>query len=622
MKNMNNTHENTIYGLDELHKLLRQLKTSASKDISAERIIDGYLNLILTISNITSRLIKFDNFNNAIDDSLQDLGEVTHASRAYLFLLRDDGYKMDNTHEWCADGVSPQIDNLQDLSTEIFPWWMEKLQKKETIHITDVHQMPPEARAEREMLEQQDIKSLLALPIFIKDHLAGFIGFDNVLGSGRWPDSTILLLRFVSESIGNAIEHARVEQQLIIHDHAIESSVNAIAFADLDGKITYVNKSFVKMWGYKDEHEVIGKSNLTFWRSEEEAKKVVNILREKGYWIGELVAMRSDNSTFDVQLSASTVKDSNGKPLCMMASFMDITVQKQAETALRDSEEKFSRIFHNVTDAITVTNLDGIIIEVNERTVELHGYESKAEVLGKNAFELIAPSDHEKARLNMEKTFKQGSIKGLEYMLVRKDGSEFAGELNASLLKDSANNPIGYVAITRDITERKQTEQELRRFATIDALTGVYNRRTGLLLFAQQLRFAKRNNQKLCLCYIDTDFLKNINDIYGHAEGDEALKNVSTILKAAVRKIDIVCRIGGDEFIVILPQCTMKQAGYIWDRIDKKVQSFNAKNTKPYSISLSRGFSEYDPEFDTSSEQLIQIADKEMYIHKRTKFRE
>lgn len=620
MKNADKSKEQSVNELDERHELLTQLKTSAPENTLSEEVVNRCANLITVISKISSHLISTRDIDCAINDALAELGRATGASRAYLFLLRNEGSKMSNTHEWCADGVTPQINNLQNLPTDTFPWWMEKLQQKETIQITDVAKMPEDAKAERQILKQQDIKSLLVFPAFIKDNLAGFIGFDNVEAKGSWSDSAVLLLQLFSEIIGSTVERAQVEQNLEIKEHAISSSVNGIGITDLKGNLTYVNSSFLKMWGYNDEKDVIGKSAGEFWKSKDEANRVVNILRKKGYWVGELVAARKDRSTFDVKVSVSTVKNYGGKSICMIGSFIDISEGKRAEKALRESEEKCRRMFQDVTDAITVTDMKGVITNVNKRTLELHDYESKTEILGKSAFELIAPHDHDKAVANMQKTLEEGSVKGVEYTLVRRDGSEFPGELSASVLRDSSGNPIGYIAITRDITERKRVEAELRRLATIDVLTDVYNRRSGLLLFRQQLQLAQRNKQRLCVCYVDVDFLKTINDIYGHAEGDEALKTISVILKEALRKIDIICRLGGDEFLLIFPQCTLKQAVYIWNRIDERINSFDAKKTKPYSISLSRGFAEYDAVNDKSADQLIMIADKEMYIHKHTKF--
>lgn len=481
--------------LDDLHRLQEQIKTAATEDIVSGEIVSRYIDFVTIISKIASRLIKAQDFDSAINDSLADLGKVTGASRAYLFFFREECSKMDNTHEWCADGVEPQKENLQDLPTTMFPWWMKKLRNNEMIQIVDVARMPQEAKAEKEILEQQDVKSLLVIPVFIKDQLIGFIGFDNVKGKGRWPDSTILLLRLITENIGSTIERMQIEQTLRIKEHAIESSVDAIAITDLEGSLTYVNNSFLKLWGYDDEKEVLGKPAIIFWQSVDTFNEIADTLRRKGNWIGELIALRKDGTTFDVQFSASTVRDDSGKPICMMGSCVDIT-------------------------------------------------------------------------------------------------------------------------------HRKRAEEELRKLATYDALTDVYNRRSGLLLFKQQFQLAKRNNQKLCVCYVDVDFLKNINDVYGHAEGDEVLKATSAILKQTLRTIDIVCRLGGDEFLLVLPQCTLKQASDIWQRIEENVELHNDKRTKPYSISLSRGFAEFDPENEKSPDFLIMVADKEMYIHKRTKYRE
>lgn len=124
---------------------------------------------------------------------------------------------MDNTHEWCAEGVTPQINNLQNLPAEMVPWWMQKLHNKEVIYIKDVSNMPGEAKAEREILESQDIKSLLVIPLISGDELIGFIGFDNVLEIREWSEEDLALLRIASELIRSALERKRADEQLKYH---------------------------------------------------------------------------------------------------------------------------------------------------------------------------------------------------------------------------------------------------------------------------------------------------------------------------------------------------------------------------------------------------------------------
>jgi PAS domain S-box-containing protein len=141
---------------------------------------------------------------------------------------------------------------------------------------------------------------------------------------------------------------------------------------------------------------------------------------------------------------------------------IEITERKRAEEALRESQEALQKMFESVTDGISVIDLNGLITEVNQRTVEMHGFGSKDELLGKSAFKLVAPHDHERIATNMRKALKQGTIRGVEYTLLKADGSEFPGELSTSVLKDASGNPVGHITIARDITERKQAEEALR----------------------------------------------------------------------------------------------------------------------------------------------------------------
>ncbi|MBL7208550.1 MAG: response regulator [Dehalococcoidia bacterium] len=128
-------------------------------------------------------------------------------------------------------------------------------------------------------------------------------------------------------------ERRQAEEALRIKDSAIASSISAIALIDLEGNVTYVNPSFLRLWGYSDK-EVLGRPIVDFWQSEDSASEVIGTLRQTGNQIGELAARRKDGTMFDVQLSVSMVTDESGKPVCMMASFVDITERKKLEKEL------------------------------------------------------------------------------------------------------------------------------------------------------------------------------------------------------------------------------------------------------------------------------------------------
>jgi PAS domain S-box-containing protein len=134
----------------------------------------------------------------------------------------------------------------------------------------------------------------------------------------------------------------------------------------------------------------------------------------------------------------------------------------QAERALRESEEMYKALIDASPESVTVTDLAGRITYISQQAIELHGAECAAEMLGKNARELIAPEDHEKAAANLEKTLAEGIVRNQEYTLLRKDGSRFSGELNATAVKDAQGKPQAFIATVRDITERKRAEETLK----------------------------------------------------------------------------------------------------------------------------------------------------------------
>ena len=141
----------------------------------------------------------------------------------------------------------------------------------------------------------------------------------------------------------------------------------------------------------------------------------------------------------------------------------DITERKRVEEVLRQSEAKLRSILESSPNAITVSDLNGNIVDCNQLTVEMHGYPAREELFGIPAIALIAEKDHEKASKNLEETLTQGEVNNIEYTFKRKDGGEFPGEISASVIRDSSGNPAGFVAISRDITKRKQAEKELRQ---------------------------------------------------------------------------------------------------------------------------------------------------------------
>ena len=141
----------------------------------------------------------------------------------------------------------------------------------------------------------------------------------------------------------------------------------------------------------------------------------------------------------------------------------DITERKIAEIKLKESEENYKTLVMTSPDAIVVTDLKGKIIEASERASELYGAKDVSEFLGKDSFDMIIPEDRERALKGLSKTLKEGFVRNMEYNFLRKDGSSYIGELNASLIKDVNGNPKSFIGTTRDISDRKKAEVKLKQ---------------------------------------------------------------------------------------------------------------------------------------------------------------
>ncbi len=159
-------------------------------------------------------------------------------------------------------------------------------------------------------------------------------------------------------------------------------------------------------------------------------------------------------------------------------------------------------------------------------------------------------------------------------------------------------------------------EEELLALSLTDELTGLYNRRRFFILTEQYLKVAMRKKKKWMLLYIDMDGLKWINDHYGHDEGDQALIKLSSILKKTFRESDIIARIGGDEFAVLL-ESTDGIDEILTTRLYENIGNYNAKVSSYYKLSISIGAAQFDPEYPISLDRLLSKADALMYAQKR-----
>ena len=172
-----------------------------------------------------------------------------------------------------------------------------------------------------------------------------------------------------------------------------------------------------------------------------------------------------------------------------------------------------------------------------------------------------------------------------------------------------------------DVTERVQMRDELMWMAVRDELTGLSNRRGFLTLAEQQLKSATREKRSMLAVFVDLDGLKAINDQLGHAEGDQAIKDMAGLMRDTFRDSDVVGRIGGDEFVALVTEGSPFRSDGIIQRLQTALVGFNADSGRSYILSASIGVARYDPDSPTAIDNLVNRADTQMYENKQRRQR-
>jgi diguanylate cyclase (GGDEF)-like protein len=170
------------------------------------------------------------------------------------------------------------------------------------------------------------------------------------------------------------------------------------------------------------------------------------------------------------------------------------------------------------------------------------------------------------------------------------------------------------------IASRIKLQRKIDMYS-LDDLTGVLNRGAGIRFLEEQLRASKRKKQPITICYMDIDNLKDVNDRFGHREGDRLIVAIVDVIKRNIRETDQIMRIGGDEFVIIFPDCTTDKSKQIMKRIREKIKEVEfTANGEKFEASFCYGFAEYSKGSHVNTvESLLDMADQQMYKYKKLK---
>lgn len=383
-----------------------------------------------------------------------------------------------------------------------------------------------------------------------------------------------------------------------------------------DGLFVWVNRRFQENTGYA-AGEILGKDSLFMVHPEDRefVRQSSLAMMHTGAIIPyeyRVVAKEGEILWYVGTVTAIEYKCRRAT----LGSQMDISLQKQAEDALKQSEDRTRSIVDNIPDAYYEVDLRGNLQFFNEAYLTLFGYR-REEMLGLNFRRYVDKKNADIAIRTFSQVYKtRKPIKKMDWKIINKNGDTRHVELSVSLFCNARGKPSGFRGIIQDITARRKEEEVIRSQALHDHLTGLSNR----LLFYDRLNMAvkraRRAQKMVGVIMLDMDHFKDINDRFGHAAGDALLQEVSERLLSIVRDTDTVSRPGGDEFCIVLPSVNSRHD--VIRIAEKIVDAFHRPihlDTGPVVVTASVGAALY-PENGDNLDTLIQKADKAMYLAK------
>jgi len=314
--------------------------------------LEKRLNVEKIISSISSRFVGRRDLDEAINTSLQDLGKLSGADRVSLFLFNGDKNSISNTHEWCNDGINPQLKNLQKIDINTISWWIKRVEKLNFINIKDVSELPPEAKFTKEFMELQNIKSFLGFPIYHEiPKITGFVCFSKVQEEYLWKGKDFSILRIFSQILESTFERIQAEKALRENQEFLSAMFEAIAEGIIainnDEHITRINERFIYMWRVQNEvvekmdFELLLDSISSQLKNPKNFKQRMHDLENQPNNDFDMIFFK-DGRIFE-QYSCPITHE--GKVIGRLWSFRDVSEHQHAEKELKNSEKRYRNAY-------------------------------------------------------------------------------------------------------------------------------------------------------------------------------------------------------------------------------------------------------------------------------------
>lgn len=416
---------------------------------------------------------------------------------------------------------------------------------------------------------------------------------------------------FRFQALREATDRKRLQRQ---YDYLSKYANDMIILADAEARIIEINDKTLHMLG-RDRSIVLGAplADIFLPSSMPALEDALGRLRNHGVAIFELEQKGVNERTVPVEVSARAIE--LGKERFIQLICRDITERRQSEMALRESEERMNAILASIIDVVWSFS-PGLekMHYINQSAESLYGYPASAFVAQPRLWlELIHPEDRCKVEEALHAMSADHPRCDAEYRIIRRDGQMRWVNCRGTLVLDRQGKPLRIDGVSTDVTSRKTAELQVQTLAYYDNVTLLPNRALLQDRLAQAMHMALRSQKKVALLYMDLDNFKHVNDSLGHHVGDMLLRAIAERLLQCVREEDTVARIGGDEFLVVLPDI---DRGAQTVAVAEKIL---AAASRPFTLhgqqihsTISIGISVY-PDDAQEPHELMRHADSALY---------
>jgi len=436
--------------------------------------------------------------------------------------------------------------------------------------------------------------------------LPATMDFLPTLGISAYPAGYVFILGYIVLSTYSIWRYRLVDiTPALASTQIINTMVEALIVVDRDGIVRLANRAAEAIWGGR---RIVG---ATYRELSAGAADLAALLDDAAPPEVTLAPPQGGTRVFTV--SRSRLEDHLGAWVGTVLILHDISARRASEDALRASESMYRALVEMSPDAVIVTDATGVVTMVNSRAYELMGMRPEDGIRGRNALEFVAPGDRERLAGRIRSAGATGTVaRAEEYELIGRGGDGVPVEVSISIVP-GADGERRIMAVVRDIRERRRAEAQIRYLAYHDTLTGAATRAVLVERLASAIEQAASNDGTgVGVIYLDLDGFKGVNDTRGHDAGDALLRAVAAELRGVLRAQDTLARVGGDEFVLLIPGTTDGEAASVAAAALDAVR--RARGDAPISASVGIAMA---PRDGVDAAQLLRAADAAMYAAKR-----